>query len=182
MSRRSAGPLLLSIAIALSCQPVPPAPPPPTDTGAELPGFDPDAPALVFPPTPDRHARRALPRSLHGKGDDAEIGVVVPELDDTRKFEMSGQRLRIAINEPISIDLGVPLGTEVRVEPGSARAQAPVRIEPPVAGKLVADTHGLVFTADAPFDPEREYALSLHGLKNSKGKAVLEGWNASFRA
>ena len=181
MSRRAAVPLL-SLAIVLSCQPVPPAPPPPTDTGADLPAFDPDAPALVFPPAPDRHARRALPRSLHGSGDDAEIGVAYPELDEQRKFEMSGQRLRIAINEPIAVELGVPLGTEVRVEPGTERAQAPLRIEPPVAGKIVADTHGFVFTADAPFDPEKEYALSLHGLKNAAGKHVLEGWSATFRA
>lgn len=181
MSRRCTV-VLVSLATALSCQPVPPAPPPPTEIGADLPTAGPETPALVFPPAPDRHERRALPRRLHGGGDDAQIGISTPELDDEGKFEMSGQRLRIAANEPITAELGVALGTEVRVEPGSERARAPLQIDPPVAGKLVAETHGLVFTADGPFDPEREYRVTLSGLKNAAGKPVLEGWTAAFRA
>ncbi|MBC8070233.1 MAG: hypothetical protein IAG13_18015, partial [Deltaproteobacteria bacterium] len=186
MSRRcTAGLVALATSMTFqpACQPVAPGDAAQQEVATRLAAIAPDGDALVFPPEPARRERRTLPGRLHGEGDDAGIGVVVPELDEHRAFEMSGQRLRIAINEPIDAGLGVPLGTEVRIDPtASSTIAVPLQITPPVAGKLVAETHALVFTADAPFDPEREYELSLSGLRDARGTAVLSGWTAKFRA
>lgn len=164
-------PLAILLALAIvTCQAVPSGGPSPTSAKPVEAWSATEGDALVFPPAPDRRERRALPRSLRTTGTDGEIGIVSPELDEDRKFEFSGQTLRLSFNTEITADLG----------PTSPS----LRIEPPVAGKLLspsADT--LEFVADAPFDPEATYAVTLSGVRDKKkGTSVLEGWNARFRA
>ena len=160
--------LLLAFAVASSCQSVPDA----TVSSAvptPLAQTAPLGPALEFPPQLDRRERRPLPRTLRTAGTDAEIGIVSPELDEAGKFEFAGQTLRIAFNAKLAFD--------------TAAAVPPLRIEPPVAGKLRSpDGNTLEFVADAPFDPDASYVASLSGLTDERGHAVFVGWSAKFRA
>jgi hypothetical protein len=161
--------VLLALAI-VTCQSVPSGGPAPSTSGPVAAAPVDTGEALVFPPAPDRRERRALPRSLRTSGTDAAIAIVSPELDDEGKFEFAGQTLRLSFNTDVVADTGA-------VSPS-------LRIEPPVAGKLqMPSPSTLELVADAPFDPEATYTVTLAGVRDKKtGTAVLEGWTARFRA
>lgn len=172
MSRtRSALALLLTQALA--CQPVP------TATGGGDDAATPDSPfrasaeggdALVFPPTPELHPRRVLPRHMASaeQVEDAATDVEWPELDEDGRFEIAGQSLRIHFNRSIA---------------PPAEGTPALTLEPAVSGTLSWPSPWvLAFDAVEPFDPQAAYTVRLGELHDTEGKRVAEGWAGTFTA
>lgn len=157
------------VVIALSCHS---ARPPAGDDGA--PGDDTASipfkgETLVFPPAPTRRDRRSLPPGLAAVDDAATqpIAVASPELDAAGRFELAGQTIRVRFTRPV---------TRGKDDP------APIRITPEVAGKATWQSDwSIAFTAEKPFDPEKDYAIEVGPVKDAEGNA-LPSWTATFRA
>ncbi len=157
--------VVLAASTSLTCQRVPSGTPAVESVPAAA--DEPSGPALHFPPPPSRHARPPLPRDLKATVAEAETGIVAPELDEDGGFEFSGQTLRIAFNDKITVDAGSPA----------------LVIEPEVAGELdTTDPYSLRFKAAQPFDPDASYTVKLGTIRDAKGKRIAEGWTATFRA
>jgi len=140
----------------------PPAPTsPPSSVGAT------SAP-LYFPPPRARRAHRALPPELSDTAQEEPLAIQEPQRDAQGHFEFAGQRIVLRFNRPIDAKLRPKL--------------PPLTITPTTPGTLRwAGTHGVVFTADAPFDPETKYAIEL-GAFSADAETTSPAWSATFRA
>ncbi len=124
---------------------------------------------LVFPPAATRRERRSLPPSLAAVDDAATkpIAVQSPELDAAGRFELAGQTIHVRFTRP--------------VKRGKDEAP-PVRITPEVPGKATWQSDwSIAFTAEKPFDPEKDYAIEVGPVTDAEGHA-LPSWKATFRA
>src|SRR5690606_36392422 len=125
----------------------------------------PDGPErLSFPPEPTgRRARRPLDPDLQDPGE-RELEVIAPSLDGERSFQVHGKSLGVTFNQPMK---QTSLGGNVI-------------LDPPVVGRAHWDGDRTVrFSADAFFDPDRSYRITLEGLESAPGKK-LHSWSASF--
>lgn len=176
---------VLLLGIAFACQPIRSQPANDPDASAEGTEADTELASpllvtepLVFPPATDaRRAREPLPESFAVQQTDGAPEVAYPRLEDDATFSFSGQTLRIVFDRPMKQGEGKAKSDKAPPVP-----EGTLVLEPAVAGKTVwAGDRYLEFTADAPFDPEQSYQVSLAGLEDETGTA-LSPWSAKFTA
>lgn len=127
-----------------------------------------DGPALLFPPALTRRDRRLLPPNLAGVDDDPTEALTVewPELDESGRWETSGQTITLRLNNRAK---------------RKGKTPPPVTITPAVKGKARWNSDwSLSFMAAAPFDPETDYTLSLGPIEDESGTPME--WKGVFRA
>ncbi len=160
----------LSLVLALACTSAPPqpegdtAPPEDIDTSSIPASGDP----LLFPPALTRRDRRALPPRFAEVDDDATEALQVesPELDDAGRWELSGQTVTVRLNH-----------AAVR----EGKAPPPITVVPAAAGKARWNSDwSVAFTAEEPFDPDRDYSIEVGPLRDEAGHELT--WKGTFRA